>query len=161
MKEQLILLASDLGRVCQAKGLKLSLAESCTGGGVCQLITEIAGSSAWFECGFVCYSNQSKIKMLNVNPETLAKFGAVSAETALEMATGAWQKSGADVAVSVTGIAGPEGGSIEKPVGMVFIAIKTAKQVECYQNQFVGDRAEIREQSIRFVIKKLLERMIN
>jgi len=161
MKEQLILLASDLGRVCQAKGLKLSFAESCTGGGVCQLITHIAGSSAWFECGFVCYSNQSKVKMLNVNPETLAKFGAVSAETALEMATGAWQKSGADVAVSVTGIAGPDGGSVEKPVGTVFIAIQTAHQAKCYKNQFVGDRTAIREQSVQFVIKKLLEKMVN
>jgi len=156
MTEQLIRLATALGQQLQQQKRTLALAESCTGGGVCQVITEIAGSSAWFDCGFICYSNAAKIKLLGVNPQTLTTFGAVSQETALEMAQGALQHSGADYALSVTGIAGPGGGSVEKPVGTVFIAIQTPQQAMCYENHFHGNRNQVRQQSIEFALKTLL-----
>lgn len=157
MDNELITLASDLGHILQAKGLTIAIAESCTGGGICQLVTSCAGSSLWFERGFVTYSNNSKMQMLGVKPETLENFGAVSKETAQEMAEGALKHSEADYAVSVTGIAGPDGGSIEKPVGTVFIALQNAKQSICYEKHFSGTRHEIRQQSIRFALESLLE----
>jgi nicotinamide-nucleotide amidase len=156
MTEQLIRLATALGQQLQQQKRTLAIAESCTGGGVCQVITEIAGSSAWFDCGFICYSNAAKIKLLGVNPQTLATFGAVSQETALEMAQGALQHSGADYALSVTGIAGPDGGSVKKPVGTVFIAVQTPLQAVCYENHFSGNRNQVRQQSIEFALKTLL-----
>jgi nicotinamide-nucleotide amidase len=156
MTEQLIRLATALGQHLQQQKRTVAIAESCTGGGVCQLITEIAGSSAWFDCGFICYSNAAKIKLLGVNPQTLTTFGAVSQETALEMAQGALQHSGADYALSVTGIAGPDGGSVEKPVGTVFIAVQTPQQAVCYENHFHGNRNQVRQQSIEFALKTLL-----
>ncbi len=155
MQMQLIQLANEIGQLLRANNAKLAIAESCTGGGLCQLMTEVAGSSAWFDCGFVCYSNLSKIKMLGVNPHTLETFGAVSAETALEMSAGALQKSGADYAVSITGIAGPDGGSVEKPVGIVFIALQTGQTACCYPQHFQGTRAEIRQKSLVFALEQL------
>lgn len=112
-------LAQQLGKSLQARQLKLTLAESCTGGMVAQYVTAIAGSSAWFDCGFVTYSNQSKQAMLGVSDLTLANYGAVSEQTAIEMAQGALQNSHAHIAGSITGIAGPDGGSLTKPVGTV------------------------------------------
>ena len=153
MEFQLIQQAENLGQVLKGRGLKIALAESCTGGGICQLLTEIAGSSQWFECGFVTYSNASKIKMLGVKTETLATFGAVSQETALEMAQGAFTRSAADYTVSVTGIAGPDGGSVEKPVGTVFIALARSDSQRCYQQYFQGTRHDIRQQTIHFALK--------
>ncbi len=157
MTEQLILLATALGQQLQQQKHTLAIAESCTGGGVCQLMTEIAGSSAWFDCGFICYSNAAKINLLGVKAQTLSHFGAVSKETALEMAQGALQRSNADYALSVTGIAGPGGGSLEKPVGTVFIAVQTPRQAMCYAKHFSGNRSQIRQQSIEFAIKVLLQ----
>ena len=111
--------ATELGRVLEARGWRVATAESCTGGLIAGAITDIAGSSAWFDRGFVTYSNSAKEEMLGVRAQTLAAFGAVSEQTACEMAAGALARSGSDLAVAVTGIAGPTGGSADKPVGMV------------------------------------------
>jgi nicotinamide-nucleotide amidase len=157
MDNELIKLASDLGHILQAKGLTIAIAESCTGGGICQLLTSCAGSSAWFERGFITYSNNSKIQMLGVKVETLKDFGAVSKETALEMVRGALENSEADYAISVTGIAGPNGGSMEKPIGTVFIALQNAVQSICHEKHFTGSRHEIRQQTVKFALEALLK----
>lgn len=130
---------------------KLSMvsAESCTGGWVAKCCTDMAGSSAWFERGFVTYSNQSKQDLLNVSSATLEQFGAVSEQTVIEMAKGALANSIADICVAITGIAGPDGGNIEKPVGTVWIAWATKKSsVKAQRYLFKGDRAEIRRQAV-------------
>lgn len=160
MDNELIQLAENLGQFLTQKNLKIAIAESCTGGGICQLLTEIAGSSQWFECGFVCYSNTSKMKMLEVKAETLENFGAVSKETAIEMAQGALKNSEADYSVSVTGIAGPGGGSAKKPVGTVFIALQNAHKSVSYEKHFEGVRHEIRQQAILFALTALLDFII-
>jgi nicotinamide-nucleotide amidase len=159
MNHELINLVTELGSMLQKKGLKLAVAESCTGGGICQLVTSCAGSSQWFDCGFVTYSNNAKIKMLGVKAETLALYGAVSQPTALEMAQGVLNNSEADCTIAVTGVAGPSGGSVEKPVGTVFIAVQNRQRAICYENHFVGTRHEIREQAIKFGLEALLKIM--
>lgn len=149
MEKEITELASQLGEALKDNGLKISTAESCTGGGIAYAITEIPGSSAWFDRGFVTYSNNAKVHMLGVDPLTLDAHGAVSEEVALEMVKGALLNSDADMAVSVTGIAGPEGGSDSKPVGTVYMAWQ--KRVEkplCVMQEFSGDRQQIREQTI-------------
>lgn len=161
MDTELIHLAETVGQLLKKNFLTIAIAESCTGGGICQLLTEISGSSSWFECGFICYSNHSKSKMLGVKAETLENFGAVSKETAIEMAHGALKNSGADYTISVTGIAGPEGGSLEKPVGTVFIALQNKTTHRCYQMYFDGTRHEIRQQTIRFALTALQEFISN
>jgi nicotinamide-nucleotide amidase len=157
MDAELLALATQLGFKLKANGKTVTTAESCTGGGIAQIITEIAGSSAWFDCGFVTYSNNAKVRMLGVKPATLEKYGAVSAEVALEMATGALIHSDADCAIAVTGIAGPDGGSEEKPLGTVFIA-------RCYKNEpadiirkhYVGNRRQVRTQTVKTALEWLL-----
>ncbi|MDE2311380.1 MAG: nicotinamide-nucleotide amidohydrolase family protein, partial [Betaproteobacteria bacterium] len=116
------ILAAQVGGLLKAQGLMLATAESCTGGGVAQAITDVAGSSAWFERGFIAYSNQAKQQMLGVSEATLNQHGAVSEATVREMAAGALQRSGAHVALAVSGIAGPDGGTPDKPVGTVWFA---------------------------------------
>jgi nicotinamide-nucleotide amidase len=155
MEHELINLATNLGRCLCEQGLMLAIAESCTGGGICQVITEVSGSSQWFDRGFICYSNLSKIQMLDIKPQTLEQFGAVSRQTAIEMVQGALKHSNADCALSVTGIAGPDGGSEEKPVGTVFIAMQKEQQLFCYEKHFVGSRHEIRQQTIKFALETL------
>ena len=115
-------LAIDVGRALAVRKWTLATAESCTGGLVAGAITDIAGSSGWFDRGFVTYSNEAKVDLLGVRPETLARFGAVSEATVREMAAGALGRSRADIAVAVTGVAGPAGGTPEKPVGLVWFA---------------------------------------
>lgn len=141
--------AQQVGTLLVSKGLRLVSAESCTGGWVGQSITAVAGSSGWYECGFITYSNQAKHRMLGVQATTLLKYGAVSEQTAREMVTGALKMSTAQVAVSVTGIAGPAGGSKEKPVGMVCFAWEL-KQNTIYSTThfFSGDREAIRRQAV-------------
>lgn len=157
MSEERYRLAECLGGALQARGWQLVLAESCTGGGVAQAVTEVAGSSAWFDRGFVTYSNAAKTDMLGVSSATLEAFGAVSRQTALEMAAGALAHSRADLALAVTGIAGPGGGSLAKPVGTVFIAWQLRGQTgECVQKSFAGDRRSVREQTIAFCLSKAL-----
>jgi len=149
MDNELLAYARQLGETLLAGHKTVVTAESCTGGWVAQTITEIAGSSHWFERGFVTYSNAAKIDMLGVNPQTLALFGAVSAETAGEMTNGALAHSHADLAIAITGIAGPDGGSPEKPVGLVFIAWQWQGEAPTVVKKlFSGNRHEIRRQSV-------------
>jgi nicotinamide-nucleotide amidase len=151
--------ASTLLEAYKNKGLKLATAESCTGGMISALLTEISGSSAVFECGFVTYSNQSKIDLLGIDAALIEKHGAVSEQVARAMAAGAIAKSGADAAVSVTGIAGPTGGTLEKPVGLVYIATATKNNITCEKNIFSGDRQDIRLQSVAYALE-MLEKII-
>lgn len=150
-------LSAQLGAELQKHGYKLALAESCTGGMVSAAITEIAGSSDWFERGFITYSNASKQELLNVAGNTLAKHGAVSEETAKEMALGALKNSHANIAASITGIAGPSGGSEEKPVGTVCFALSTKDgHLETMTEYFKGSRQEIRHQAAIRLITRLI-----
>lgn len=141
--------AENLGKFLQATGTRIVTAESCTGGWLAQSITEVAGSSAWFDRGFITYSNVSKSEMLQVQPESILKFGAVSAEVARQMTQGALNNSQADYAIAITGIAGPTGGSKEKPVGTVYIAWQKKDQPAfvVFEN-FIGDRQEVRRQAV-------------
>jgi nicotinamide-nucleotide amidase len=160
METELIKLAEQLGQLLQEKGEKIATAESCTGGWIAQVITEVPGSSAWFDRGFVTYSNLAKIQMLAVKPETLEKYGAVSAETAIEMVNGALAHSVAACAVAVTGIAGPEGGTTEKPVGTVYIAwLKKNGISHVVKQQFSGDRHHVRAQAVKIALEGALQFM--
>src|SRR4051812_23227235 len=135
----------------------LVTAESCTGGWVAQAVTAVAGSSAWFERGFVTYSNAAKRELLGVGKRTLQKHGAVSEETAREMARGALKRSRANVALAVTGIAGPSGGSATKPVGMVCFAWAIPRQTFSETHSFKGGRESVRRQSVMRALEGLLE----
>ena len=152
------ILAAQLGAALKSHGLMLATAESCTGGGVAQAITEMAGSSAWFERGFVTYSNLSKQQMLGVRETTLTQYGAVSEMTAREMVAGALQHSVAQVALAVTGIAGPDGGSADKPVGTVWFAwgIKSG-ETQAQRHQLAGSRAEVRAQAVRIALQGVID----
>ena len=160
MSERLDKLALELGRRFQAARLMLATAESCTGGWVCKVITDIAGSSAWFDRGFVTYSNGAKQDMLGVSAELIAAQGAVSQEVALAMARGALAHSEADVAVAVTGIAGPGGGTDDKPVGTVCFAwIRGGRTPVTQRVQFAGNREEVRHQAVRIALERLMEQL--
>jgi nicotinamide-nucleotide amidase len=151
-------LAIELGAHLKAHHTTLGLAESCTGGMVAQAITSVAGSSAWFDRGFVTYSNAAKIEMLGVLPETLAKYGAVSEQIALEMAQGALTHSNADITGSITGIAGPDGGSDEKPVGTVCFAWASKTGVlRATTQHFLGNRQQIRQQASVTMLTGLMQ----
>jgi nicotinamide-nucleotide amidase len=151
-------LAVKLGEMLKSHGLMLTTAESCTGGGVAQAVTEIAGSSAWFERGFVTYSNRSKQEMLGVEEATLIQFGAVSEEVVREMVSGSLRNSGAQVALSVSGIAGPDGGTPDKPVGTVWFAWGIAGEIMQTQRHLIaGDRAQVREQSVRIALQGVID----
>ncbi|HVK94543.1 MAG TPA: CinA family protein [Noviherbaspirillum sp.] len=149
-------LAARVGHVLQSRGLLLTTAESCTGGGVSQAITEIAGSSEWFECGFVTYSNASKTDLLKVPALLIAQYGAVSEEVADAMAQGALGNSHAHVALSTTGIAGPGGGVPGKPVGTVCFGWAMKRHVLTERLVFPGDRHSVREQTIAHSLQGLL-----
>ena len=154
MDNELFEISQQLGKLLQSKDKKISTAESCTGGWISQITTDVPGSSAWFDRGFVTYSNAAKMQMLGVKPETLDAFGAVSAQTATEMANGALQNSDADCAIAVTGIAGPTGGTIKKPVGTVFIAWAYKNQeTKVIKKELTGNRFEIRQQSVKLALK--------
>jgi len=150
--------AEQLAELFLKTSSKLTTAESCTGGGLAEILTRIPGSSAWFERGFVTYSNDSKQEMLGVSLETLQQFGAVSEETASAMAKGAVDNSRADYAVSITGIAGPDGGTDDKPVGTVCLAwYKRGEGGSTTRICFDGDRLKIREQSCLLAMQGLLD----
>ena len=150
-------LAGRLGRRLKAAGAVLVAAESCTGGGVSQAVTAVAGSSGWFDRGFVTYSNAAKQEMLGVREKTLRKHGAVSEETAREMASGALKNSRGSVAVAVTGIAGPTGGSKAKPVGTVCFAFAAAGRISSETRRFKGDRESVRRRSVIRALEGVLE----
>ncbi len=147
-------LASALAR----RSRRLTLAESCTGGGIAEVVTSLPGSSAWFEQGWVTYSDASKTQQLGVPVELIARDGAVSEAVARAMASGALERSGADLAVAVTGIAGPTGGTVEKPVGTVWFAWAGPKpEVVSVRKQFAGQRDDVRRQAVLFALQGCLE----
>lgn len=154
---ELIALAEKLGAALKARNLTLALAESCTGGMAAQTVTAVSGSSVTFERGFVTYSNPSKQELLGVSELTLNTYGAVSEETAREMATGALKNSHAQIAGSITGIAGPDGGSQEKPVGLVCFAwVGDHYPLSSITRQFIGNRHAIRQQAVATLLTNLL-----
>ncbi|MGH8585209.1 MAG: CinA family protein [Gammaproteobacteria bacterium] len=153
-------LAEAVGRALSARGYKLVTAESCTGGWLAQAITAVPGSSGWFERGFVVYSNASKCEVLGVRAETLARFGAVSTETAAKMAEGALQVSHADVSVAITGIAGPAGGTAERPAGTVCLAWGGGPQPpHARVFRIEGTREGVRRQAVVAALEGLIERL--
>jgi nicotinamide-nucleotide amidase len=156
--EALYILAAQVGSALSRAGLKLAIAESCTGGWVAECVTDLAGSSGWFDRGFVAYSNEAKQDLLGVSPVTLAVHGAVSEATVREMARGALAGSRAQVAVAVSGIAGPAGGSPEKPVGTVWFAWQRAGGESVTRlERFEGDRREVRRQAVAVALRGVLE----
>ena len=166
------ILANELGMALKARGFSLVLAESCTGGMVAQMVTSIAGSSAWFDRGYVTYSNQAKIDMLGVSSQTLENFVAVSEETAAEMVMGCLKASSLNsanknstiinsansfIAASITGIAGPDGGTPSKPVGTVCFAwAEIGSSIITLTKKFDGNRQQIRQQAAIFLIGQLV-----
>lgn len=155
----IVALARTVGAALEAKQWVLSTAESCTGGGVAQAITEIAGSSAWFDCGFVTYSNASKTALIDVPESLLQRYGAVSEEVAGAMARGALANSEATVTLSTTGIAGPGGAVPGKPVGTVCFGWSSDLRTHTERCVFQGDRHAVREQAVAFALEGLLRFM--
>ena len=159
--QQLEALAAEVGELLRTNGQRLTTAESCTGGWIAQCLTAIAGSSDWFERGFVTYSNDAKVEMLGVEADTLVAHGAVSEATAAAMAAGALRHSHADWALAVTGIAGPGGGSADKPVGTVCFGWAAVDgRVDAQTVRFAGDREQVRAQSVAHALAGLLERAV-
>ena len=153
-------LAAEVGRLLLIAGERLTTAESCTGGWLRQCITSVAGSSRWFDRGFITYSNEAKAGLLGVSADTLASHGAVSEATAAAMALGALARSPADWAIAITGIAGPAGGTAAKPVGTVCFAWARADgQVFTATRHFPGDRRAVRAQSVEHAFVGLLRRV--
>ena len=147
--------AKKLTELLISKSMTIGVAESCTGGSLSSSLTSIPRASSYFNCGFITYSNESKINMLNVNPQSIELFGAVSEKIAYEMAMGAGQNSRSDLAISVTGIAGPSGGTPEKPVGMVCFGFYVNGHVSTTTQFFSGVRSEIVAESIAFALTEL------
>ncbi|PCJ25936.1 MAG: hypothetical protein COA94_05615 [Rickettsiales bacterium] len=158
LDSQLIAIVEKIKTAAQ-KGVTISAAESCTGGMLAAYLTAISGSSKYFHGGIVSYSNSAKINLLSVNVGTLEKFGAVSEETAREMATGARKVLASDLAISITGIAGDTGGTRDKPIGMVCFAIANNEGVQSYTHHFTGDRTEVRQQACKIALELLLAKM--
>lgn len=159
MEDQWTSLTTRLGELLMQHGYTLACAESCTGGWVAKLVTDIAGSSQWFDRGFVTYSNLAKQEMLGVREETLLEHGAVSEETVVEMAAGAQRHSRAQVSLAISGIAGPGGGSADKPVGMVCLAWSVEQQVSSTSCYFQGDRDAVRRQAVTAALQGMLDRL--
>jgi nicotinamide-nucleotide amidase len=152
------ILAAQVGGLLKAHGMLLATAESCTGGGVAQAITEISGSSAWFERGFVTYANAAKVEMLGVRQTTLDEHGAVSELAVREMAEGALRNSHAHIALAVSGIAGPDGGTPQKPVGTVWFAWSLRNgTTQAQVHHLSGNRSEIRAQSVRIALQGMAD----
>jgi nicotinamide-nucleotide amidase len=152
------ILAAQVGGLLKAHGLMLTTAESCTGGGVAQAVTEIAGSSGWFERGFITYSNDAKREMLGVPLDTLLLHGAVSEAVVREMVAGALHYSHAQVALAVSGVAGPSGGTPDKPVGTVWFAWGVKDRTCVSQlHHLAGSRGEIRAQAVRIALQGLVD----
>lgn len=148
--------AEETVRLLRAKGMKLATAESCTGGLIAKKITSVAGASECFDCGVVTYSNEMKSKLIGVSEETIRKFGAVSDETALEMCKGVCMLAKSDLGIGVTGIAGPGGGTAEKPVGLVHIGIYAFGKHSSRGYHFEGNREEVRERAAETALKLVI-----
>ena len=151
--------SKELSELLIVNGLRISVAESCTGGSLSHAITRIPGASSYFECGYITYSNQSKVDLLGVNAQTIKTYGAVSEEVALEMVIGVIKRSHSDVALSITGVAGPTGGTTEKPVGTVCFGFFCDSKTSTTTKLFSGDRANIVSQSVSFALKQLSFRL--
>ena len=149
-------LATQVGEELKSRRLLLSVAESCTGGGICHAITEIPGSSEWFDCGFITYSNSSKTEILDISAALLAQHGAVSEEIAAAMAESAVSSSEAHVGISTTGIAGPSGAVPGKPVGTICFGWRVGGITHTERKVFSGDRKAVREQTVNYALQKLL-----
>ena len=154
-------LTKTLAEILLSRNWTVSLAESCTGGLVCATLTELSGSSEWFERGYITYSNEAKIECLGVPAELIETHGAVSQAVAKAMAEGARINSGSNVAISITGIAGPSGGTSEKPVGTVWFGWATANQTQTKTLRFDGDRQKVREQAAEFALAELISLLRN
>src|SRR5579862_1541258 len=150
-------LAAQVGLKLTQLKLHLATVESCTGGGLSYWLTSIAGSSDWFDYGFVTYSRKAKIEMVGVSPQTLDQFGEVSEATVREMAEGGLKKSHADICIAITGIAGPGGGSAEKPIGTVWTAWANRNTTQVNVNIFSGDRQQVRMQAMENALETLLK----
>ncbi|MGA2512176.1 MAG: CinA family protein [Candidatus Limnocylindrales bacterium] len=157
--ESLAQLVGRLQALCLERGVTVATAESCTGGLVAKLITDVAGSSDYFRGGVVSYADETKSRLLGVSQDKLNAHGAVSAQVARSMAVGALNQTGADVAVAVTGIAGPGGGSPAKPVGLTYVAVADTAGVDVRRFVWAGDRAANRDASARAAVELLLERI--
>ena len=156
--EEILMLSRNLGLQCQNHSIKLATAESCTGGLLSSSITACDVSSKWFERGFVTYSNEAKMSLLKVDQNLFEKFGAVSSQVAQQMAIGAIKNSYADMSISITGIAGPSGGSLEKPVGTIFFACADKNKIIFeHKSELMGSRHEIREKAVLFSLNTLLK----
>ncbi len=149
-------LCSQLAEQLVARAWLLATAESCTGGMIAATCTDLAGSSAWFERGYVTYSNRAKTELLGVDAQLIKRHGAVSEAVVRAMASGALAQSGAHISVAVTGVAGPSGGSLDKPVGTVWLAWATGDNVICSREWFDGDRAAVRQATVRRAIEGLI-----
>ena len=147
--------AQELSEILVANGLTISVAESCTGGSLSNAFTRIPGASSYFDCGYITYSNQSKVEMLDVDIQTIKTYGSVSEQVALEMVIGVATKSHSDVAVSITGVAGPTGGTPEKPVGTVCFGFSYGGKTSTSTQLFSGDRVSIVSQSVLYALKQL------
>lgn len=156
MNDDLDALAAELGRRLAAAGLMLVAAESCTGGWIAKCVTDIAGSSGWFERGFVTYSNAAKCDMLGVSSATLSLHGAVSEPVVREMVLGALARGTAQVAVAVSGVAGPGGGSARKPVGTVCFGFALSGRVRTETLYFDGDRDAVRRRTVEHALRRLI-----
>jgi PncC family amidohydrolase len=150
-------LAEKLVYVAFSKGIMITTAESCTGGMVASAITSVSGSSHVFDRGFITYSYESKSEVLGVDPSMIKNLGAVSSEVAASMAIGALERSNADIAISITGIAGPTGATETKQVGLVYFAIYKDNKIHNFEKQFKGDRDSVRHSASYFALEKLLE----
>jgi len=152
-------LAERTGRALQAVRGRIATAESCTAGWIAKALTDVPGSSRWFECGYITYSNAAKIRDLGVSEQTLAEQGAVSEAAVREMVAGALARSGAQIAVAVSGIAGPDGGTPDKPVGTVWLAVamRTRPERLCERCGFEGDRDAVRRQTVAQALRRVLE----
>jgi len=154
---ELITISSKVGRILTVKNLTAATAESCTGGLLSHILTAVSGSSGYFVGGIVAYSNRIKEQMLDVDSRTIIKYGAVSEQIAREMANGVSQKLTADIGLSTTGIAGPTGGTPEKPVGLVWIGIHIGDQTYTYECRFKGKRGAVKASTVQEVLTRLLE----
>ena len=156
-------LAEEIGRQLLESGWRVVTAESCTAGWIAKALTDVPGSSQWFECGYVTYSNTAKMRDVGVSGRTLAEHGAVSEPTAREMANGALRSAGVEMAIAVTGIAGPDGGTAAKPVGTVWFAVATVNAegpaAVCEVRHFRGDRQQVRRQAVDHALRLALQRV--
>ena len=158
--QTLTTIAQQLGEILCKKNAKLTIAESCTGGAISEAITSVSGSSQWFEFGFVTYANSAKQQLLGVSKETLEQYGAVSEQVVKQMAQGAIKQSEADYAIAVSGVAGPDGGTEEKPVGTVWVCWQTPSQIWTHKLVLSGDRQAVRTEAVKKSLQQLLQHLI-